>query len=424
MRIAMNPPNYPAADGRGRRSGVTASVVICALSLLLCHETSAAGNRYEIDIDATSAPEEAAKVVMRGFVPATKGQGQIAEATLEDGRTILTGHVENIRNVSLLLLKSDSTLLRGARFVLEPGVIRVTFASDQNEVEGGKYTRIAYDSWEQDPEFKAAYARQQALTAEYQALPEEEKVEWRANFETRAKESPQEVYRANLIKDRILEEISASHEDPVARFVALSANDAWYYGPQFVTDAKARAYLYRIERYEALAGELPENLSLAFELERLKEEYRRFLTASSITVGSVIRDFTASTREGEPFRLQDVLAESKYILVEFWASWCGPCRVEIPHMKAVYETYADKGFEIISVSLDEEKEDWDEASIEEEIPWIDVGDQMAFKSDVAKLYGVIGIPANYLVSGFDGKIVAIGLRQEKLERKLTELYGQ
>ena len=93
-------------------------------------------------------------------------------------------------------------------------------------------------------------------------------------------------------------------------------------------------------------------------------------------------------------------------------------------MKEAYEKYRGQGFEIVSVSLDEEHEDWRQASIEEQIPWIDVGDQQAFESESAKLYGVMGIPANYLARGGSGEIVGTNLRQRKLDEKLAELYGE
>ena len=93
-------------------------------------------------------------------------------------------------------------------------------------------------------------------------------------------------------------------------------------------------------------------------------------------------------------------------------------------MKEAYEKYRGQGFEIVSVSLDEEHEDWQEASIEEQIPWIDVGDQQGFESESAKRYGVMGIPANYLARGGSGEIVGTHLRQRKLDEKLAELYGE
>ncbi|TGV03097.1 TlpA family protein disulfide reductase, partial [Flavivirga rizhaonensis] len=139
-----------------------------------------------------------------------------------------------------------------------------------------------------------------------------------------------------------------------------------------------------------------------------------------IDVGSTVKDFSSKNLKGKEFKLSNVLKENKYVLVEFWASWCGPCRAEIPHMKKAYEHYNKKGFEIVSFSLDHERERWGGASEEEALPWVNVGDLKAYKSPVVKMYGVQGIPRNFLVDR-SGTILAKDLRQEKLDEKLKEL---
>ena len=131
--------------------------------------------------------------------------------------------------------------------------------------------------------------------------------------------------------------------------------------------------------------------------------------------------FSALTLDGEEVRLEDVLKENRYTLVEFWASWCGPCIAEIPYLKSAYANFRDRGFEILSVNLDEDSEAWKTASVDEyDIPWINVCDGEAFDSTIAKLYRVKGIPASFLIAS-DGRRIARHLRGESLERKLAEL---
>ena len=405
----------------GPNGAMRMQLAVFGALLFLLKAGLAAADEYEIDIDATARSDGATTVVMHGLVPASMDRGEIAVATLEDGRATLRGSVEHIRNVALDLRRSDSSILNRAYFVLEPGITLVTFNEDAVvDVQGGRYTEIAYGSWQNDAEYQAANAVRQAEMAEVASMTEEQRAAWRKDAERRVEESPEEILKSVFTKSRILQEIVATHDDPVARYVALAANDAWYQEAQ-TNKTMGRAYTERIEQFEALARELPQNLGLAYELERIRDQHQRYVTSSAIAVGTIIRDFTAATLEGEPLHLRDVLAENDYVLVEFWASWCGPCRVEIPNMKAAYEAYSGKGFEIVSVSLDEETEDWQEASMEEELPWIDLGDQMAFDSEVANLYGVIGIPVNYLVDG-DGRIVATHLYREKLDKKLAELF--
>ncbi len=142
---------------------------------------------------------------------------------------------------------------------------------------------------------------------------------------------------------------------------------------------------------------------------------------SKVAVGSNMNTFYAEKLDGEAISLKDVSSkeENKYILLEFWASWCGPCRTEIPHMKEAYSGYKPKGFEIFSFTIDDSRAAWEKASKEENLPWIDSG--MGTKTGPQELYGVTGVPANFLIDASTGKIVAVNLRGDKLTEKLKEL---
>jgi thiol-disulfide isomerase/thioredoxin len=106
------------------------------------------------------------------------------------------------------------------------------------------------------------------------------------------------------------------------------------------------------------------------------------------------------------------------VLIDFWASWCGPCREENPNVLKAYRQYHSKGFTILGVSLDDNKEKWLEAVRKDGLPWTQVSDLRGWKNAVAVLYGVQGIPMNYLVDK-DGKIMAKGLRGEDLDKTLA-----
>ena len=142
--------------------------------------------------------------------------------------------------------------------------------------------------------------------------------------------------------------------------------------------------------------------------------------AAAFDVGNDIKDFEAETLDGEIVSVSGAREGKQVVLVEFWASWCGPCRVEIPHMKQAYADYGPQGFEIFSFTVDDEREDWEEASEEEELPWINAG--MGMDHAAARAYGVTGVPANFLVDAPSGEIIARDLRGHKLDEALAERF--
>ena len=138
--------------------------------------------------------------------------------------------------------------------------------------------------------------------------------------------------------------------------------------------------------------------------------------------GSQFKDIALQTPQGATKRLSDYCGKGNYVLVDFWASWCGPCRAEMPNVKKAYEKYHGKGFEIVGVSLDNDKAAWTGAIQRMNLPWIHLSDLKGWQSEAAALYGISSIPATMLVDP-QGKIVEFGLRGEQLEVKLAELYA-
>ncbi|MCE1198228.1 MAG: AhpC/TSA family protein [Marinilabiliales bacterium] len=138
-------------------------------------------------------------------------------------------------------------------------------------------------------------------------------------------------------------------------------------------------------------------------------------------VGAMAPDFTLPTPDGGTLALSSL--RGKYILVDFWASWCQPCRQENPNVVALYAQYKDKGFDIIGVSLDREKDAWVKAIADDHLTWHHVSDLKYWQSEVAQKYGVTGIPFSLLLDK-EGKIIAKGLRGEALAQKLASLLGQ
>ncbi|WP_377189111.1 redoxin domain-containing protein [Mucilaginibacter ximonensis] len=143
--------------------------------------------------------------------------------------------------------------------------------------------------------------------------------------------------------------------------------------------------------------------------------------AKVTAVGAVAPDFTQPDVNGAPVKLSSF--KGKYVLIDFWASWCGPCRAENPNVVKAYNKYKAKNFTILGVSLDRqgEKDKWLEAIKHDGLTWTQVSDLKAWYNEVAALYKVQSIPANFLIDP-NGKIIARDLRGADLEQKLAELF--
>ncbi len=180
---------------------------------------------------------------------------------------------------------------------------------------------------------------------------------------------------------------------------------------------KTNYYYLTVEDLAPMMPNIPNEYDADPVIKQIKENVNKM---QATAVGQKFTDFEMLTPEGNPIKLSDYAGKGKVVLVDFWASWCGPCRREMPALVEAYAKYKDKNFEIIGVSLDQSKEAWQESIQKLNITWPQMSDLKYWNSEGAKLYAVSGIPHTVLIDG-EGVIIARGLHGEGLKKKLAEI---
>ena len=183
------------------------------------------------------------------------------------------------------------------------------------------------------------------------------------------------------------------------------------------------AYILYNNRYNYELNEIEDfvnnfNINIENDYSKLLDEYIAIL--QRVDIGQPYLDFTQETPEGDMLSLSELVGKSKLLLIDFWASWCGPCRAENPNVVEVYKDYHEKGFDILGVSLDMEKEKWIKAIEDDELVWHNISDLKYWNNEAAKSYGISSIPSNLLLDE-NGTIIAKNLRGEDLRKKVEEI---
>ena len=411
--------------------------VFFALALAACSDSgneagaSADPSRYSITADFSAVYEDGEFVVWvsapkpegqaaSGMAPAASMSGAagastsikdglniVAEAPIVDGRAFVEGTVDEPRNVYFYVLNATGpggarmAPVKGQSFVLEPGDLALTMDGRAKfVVEGGHYNDIVVNSWRLSPEY---LERMNAYNQSVKAVEGESEEQRRARVDRSS-----EIFNEMLtLESQGRQQVALAHDDLLAR--KLTIQSTWLRGP-WITDAVRR-----------LADETPDDPWVIENLASEEAFAASRARAATFSVGAQIRDFEAETLDGETVSVSGASEGKEVVLLEFWASWCGPCRAEIPHMKQAYAKYGPMGFEIFSFTVDDDREDWVEASEEEGLPWVDAG--MGLEHPATEAYGVTGVPANFLVDARSGEIVAKNLRGHKLDEALEEHFG-
>lgn len=251
-------------------------------------------------------------------------------------------------------------------------------------------------------EFEGVNKEIKKVNAEYMAL----------YHESRAAKAEGDSEKAKSLMDKVnvlYESVGKMQEDFIVN------NPASYVSPYFLSRTQ---YGKEVEELEALVNKLDPKLN---EVQALKDIKNSITKLKTVAVGQIAPDFSQNNADGEPIQFSEIYSKSELTLIDFWASWCGPCRSENPNVVAVFNDYKSQGFNVFGVSLDKDKAAWQKAITDDKLAWGHVSDLAYWQNAAAQLYAINSIPSNLLVDK-NGKIIAKNKTEEELRKVVAEYF--
>jgi thiol-disulfide isomerase/thioredoxin len=376
--------------------------LLAVATIVSCN--SVGNNEFEISGDANGLTN-GRNVYLKMQDTVTNNLVSVDTVKIEKGKFKFKGKV---LEPSLHFIVIDSTENQ-IPFILEEGKITIAVNKDTiyKSIVGGTYSNDQLVAYAKETE------KVQDKLQQFQESNREKIQQAQMTADTVTMNALMKEYKT--YQDQF-KDISLKHVEKYPKsFISLFFIKQFLGDPSFDVARATKMY----ENLDPVLKSTKEGKSIKKSLDSLKTaEKKNDTSAAAVEVGSIAPDFSAKSPEGKDISLKSSLG--KLTLIDFWASWCGPCRKENPNVVALYKEFHSKGLNIVGVSLDEKADKWNDAIAKDQLTWVHISNLKGWEDPIAKRYFVDGIPATFLLDE-KGVVLARDLRGDELRAKVASI---